>query len=105
MLARPSPNHGTLWLQNGDDDDLYTKREIGRMEITGFIITIYILSRKPQLLALTEYSPCLCDRIRLQEGFRFSHANAGIVDMVLEVEMKVCAPFISVSSSIVHGQI
>ena len=36
-------------------------------------------------------------RIRLQEGFRFSHANAGIVDMVLEVDMKVCIPFVSVS--------
>ncbi|KAI0211904.1 KICSTOR complex protein SZT2 [Lamellibrachia satsuma] len=32
-------------------------------------------------------------KIRLQEGFRFSHASSGIVDMVLEVDMKLpCVP-------------
>ena len=32
-----------------------------------------------------------CSRIRLQEGFNFAHANSGIVNMVVEVDVKVTA--------------
>jgi hypothetical protein len=28
--------------------------------------------------------------MRLQEGFSFAHSTAGIINMVLEVQMKVC---------------
>lgn len=38
------------------------------------------------------FIPCIFCRIRLQEGFHFASSNSGIINMVLETDMKVRIP-------------